>query len=178
MTGSGPLTTLLGRVFVTDRRCVSVKIVLAVGHVPSGVTMFAFLRVALGSRPAAFLGGLGFVLTFWHTQHVLIMGRLPLSLFYASTETNDPTQTSPKCYVPHNTLTSGLGSFFSAQSQQELAGASSHNSTNSLVGSRLRRRVFAEAFCTCRFLWSTRRKRPPLSSSCWMGCGVAESALS
>ena len=61
----------------------SVKIVLAAGHVLSGVTMFAFLRLALRSRPAAFVGGLGFVLTFWHTQHVLIMGRLPLSLFYA-----------------------------------------------------------------------------------------------
>jgi hypothetical protein len=61
----------------------SVKVVLAVGHVLSGLTMFAFLRVALRSRPAAFLGGLGFVLTFWHTQHVVIMGRLPLSLFYA-----------------------------------------------------------------------------------------------
>ncbi|MDA0335170.1 MAG: hypothetical protein O2782_08410 [bacterium] len=61
----------------------SVKLVLAAGHVLSGLTMFAFLRVALRSRSAAFLGGLGFVLTFWHTQHVVIMGRLPLSLFYA-----------------------------------------------------------------------------------------------
>jgi hypothetical protein len=31
----------------------------------------------------ALLAGLAYVLGFWHTQQVLIMGRLPLSLFYA-----------------------------------------------------------------------------------------------
>ena len=31
----------------------------------------------------ALLAGLAYVLSFWHTQQVLIMGRLPLSLFYA-----------------------------------------------------------------------------------------------
>jgi len=60
----------------------TLKILLAAGHVGSGLAMYAFLRAALGSRPAAFIGGLAFVLTFWHTQHVLVMGRLPLSLFY------------------------------------------------------------------------------------------------
>ena len=29
----------------------------------------------------ALLAGLAYVLGFWHTQQVLIMGRLPLSLF-------------------------------------------------------------------------------------------------
>jgi hypothetical protein len=61
----------------------SIKIVLATCHVLSGVTMYLFLRVLCRSRHAGFLGGLAYVLSFWHTQQMLPMGRLPLSVFYA-----------------------------------------------------------------------------------------------
>jgi len=61
----------------------SLKLVLAAGHVASGLGMYCLVRVACRSRPAGFIAGLAYVLSFWHTQQVLIMGRLPLSLFYA-----------------------------------------------------------------------------------------------
>ncbi|MDP6776880.1 MAG: hypothetical protein QGI83_08950, partial [Candidatus Latescibacteria bacterium] len=60
----------------------SIKWVLALGHVASGVGMYLFVRSMLRSRRAGFLAGIAFVLTFWHTQHVFMMGRLPLSVFY------------------------------------------------------------------------------------------------
>lgn len=68
---------------LVDDLNLTMKFVLAAGHVASGLSAWLFLRLALRSRAAAFVGGLAFVLTFWHTQQVLIMGRLPLSLFYA-----------------------------------------------------------------------------------------------
>ena len=61
----------------------SVKLVMAGAHVLSGVGMYLFVRTLTGSRPAGFLAGLAYVLSFWHTQQVLVMGRLPLSVFYA-----------------------------------------------------------------------------------------------
>jgi hypothetical protein len=60
----------------------SVKVAMASGHVLSGVGMYLFVRRLCGSRRAGLVAGLGYVLSFWHTQQVLIMGRLPLSVFY------------------------------------------------------------------------------------------------
>ena len=61
----------------------SIKLVMAGAHVLSGIGMYLLVRTVCGSRGAGFLAGMGFVLTMWHTQQVLIMGRLPLSVFYA-----------------------------------------------------------------------------------------------
>ena len=62
---------------------VALKLSLACCHVASGLGMYCFVRRLCSSRAAGFLAGLAYVLSFWHTQHVLIMGRLPLALFYA-----------------------------------------------------------------------------------------------
>ncbi len=61
----------------------SIKFVLGATHVLSGLGAYLFVRRLTGSRPAGFAAALAYVLSFWHTQQVLIMGRLPLSLFYA-----------------------------------------------------------------------------------------------
>ncbi|MDE2890200.1 MAG: 6-pyruvoyl-tetrahydropterin synthase-related protein [Gemmatimonadota bacterium] len=61
----------------------SIKFVLGAAHALSGLGVYLFVRRLTGSRPAGFAAGLAYVLSFWHTQQVLIMGRLPLSLFYA-----------------------------------------------------------------------------------------------
>ena len=61
----------------------STKFVLGVAHALSGLGAYLFVRRLTGSRQAGFAAGLAYVLSFWHTQQVLIMGRLPLSLFYA-----------------------------------------------------------------------------------------------
>ena len=61
----------------------SLKLVMAATHVLSGIGMYYLVASLCRSRRAAFIAGLGYVLCFWHTQHVFIMGRLPLSLFYA-----------------------------------------------------------------------------------------------
>ena len=61
----------------------SLKVALTAAHVGSGLTMYWLLRATQRSRKAAFVAGLAYVLSFWHAQQVLIMGRLPLSLFYA-----------------------------------------------------------------------------------------------
>ena len=62
---------------------VTMKGVLACAHVLSGLGMYLFVRRFLGNRKAAFVAGLAYVLCLWHVQQVLIMGRFPLSLFYA-----------------------------------------------------------------------------------------------
>ena len=62
---------------------VTMKLVLAGAHILSGLGMYFFVRRLLGSRRAAFVAGLAYVLCLWHTQQVLIMGRFPLALFYA-----------------------------------------------------------------------------------------------
>jgi len=61
----------------------SLKLILAGSHVASGMGMYFLVRIACRSRRAGFLAGLAYVLSFWHTQQVIIMGRLPVSLFYA-----------------------------------------------------------------------------------------------
>ncbi|MXZ11799.1 MAG: hypothetical protein F4Y79_20460 [Gemmatimonadetes bacterium] len=61
----------------------SLKLVMGTAHVLSGIGMYYLASSLCQSRRAGFIAGLGYVLCFWHTQHVLIMGRLPLSLFYA-----------------------------------------------------------------------------------------------
>ena len=59
-----------------------IKLCLVFAHVLSGLGMFLFIRHLTHSRRAGFFAGLAFVLSFWHVQQVLIMGRLPLALFY------------------------------------------------------------------------------------------------
>ena len=61
----------------------SLKLVLFAAHVLSGIGFYRFARLACRSRTAALFAGLAYLLCFWHAQQVLIMGRLPLSLFYA-----------------------------------------------------------------------------------------------
>ena len=68
--------------FVRDIH-VTTKLSLWLGHLASAVTMYLFTRKVLSSRPAAFVAALAYVASFWHTQQVLLMGRFPLSLFYA-----------------------------------------------------------------------------------------------
>ena len=60
----------------------SLKVVLICTHVASGFGMYAWVLAATQSRRAGFVAGIAMVLGFWHTQQVLFMGRLPLSLFY------------------------------------------------------------------------------------------------
>ncbi len=59
------------------------KLSLWLGHMVSAATMYLFARQLMNSRPAAFMAALAYVASFWHTQQVLLMGRYPLSLFYA-----------------------------------------------------------------------------------------------
>ncbi len=72
----------------------SLKLVMAVSHVFSGIGMYLFVRTLFSrqagrqayqslGRQAGFLAALAYVMSVWHTQQVLIMGRLPLSVFYA-----------------------------------------------------------------------------------------------
>ena len=61
----------------------SLKAVMAVLHVASGLAMYLLARTVTRSRSAGFIAGLAYVLSFWHTQQIIIMGRFPLSLFYA-----------------------------------------------------------------------------------------------
>ena len=49
----------------------------------SGIGMYLFVRTLCDSRRAGFMAGIAYVLSVWHIQQVLIMGRLPLSVFYA-----------------------------------------------------------------------------------------------
>ena len=74
---AGALQLVLGDLFT------SLKVAMLLGHAASGLTMYLFVRTTTRSRRAGFVAGIAFVLSFWHTQQVLIMGRLPLSLFYA-----------------------------------------------------------------------------------------------
>lgn len=60
----------------------SLKFVLGICHIASGLSMYLLVRILTRSRGAGFLAGLAYVLCFWHTQQILVMGRFPLSLFY------------------------------------------------------------------------------------------------
>ena len=73
----GLLDLLIGHIFTT------IKLSLALGHIASIVGMYMLARTVGRSRAAGFLGALAYALCFWHLQQVLIMGRFPLSLFYA-----------------------------------------------------------------------------------------------
>jgi len=60
----------------------SLKLALAGGHLLSGIGACLFARTLFRSRRVGFIAGIAYVLCFWHTQQVVVMGRLPLSLFY------------------------------------------------------------------------------------------------
>ncbi len=72
---------------VVDLLCrdlfLSLKLTMAAAHLLSGFGMYFLAAGLCRSRRAGFVAGLGYALCFWHTQQVLIMGRLALSLFYA-----------------------------------------------------------------------------------------------
>jgi hypothetical protein len=75
---------LVGTVnLLLDEPFLSIKVVLASAHVASGLAAYLFVRKLTDSRAAGFLSGISYVLSFWHTQQVMILGRLPLSVFYA-----------------------------------------------------------------------------------------------
>lgn len=61
----------------------SIKLVTGLSHWLSGLAMYLLAHAVTGSRRAALLAGIGYVASFWHVQQVMIMGRLPLSVFYA-----------------------------------------------------------------------------------------------
>ena len=61
----------------------AIKLVTGLSHCLSGFAMYLLVRTATGSRASALLAGICYVASFWHTQQVVIMGRLPLSVFYA-----------------------------------------------------------------------------------------------
>ena len=73
----GFLDLIVGELFTT------IKISLALSHIASALGMYLLVRTAARSRAAGFLGALIYALCFWHLQQVLLMGRFPLSLFYA-----------------------------------------------------------------------------------------------
>ena len=68
---------------VLDDFYLSLKLIMGAAHVLSGIGMYLLAASLCRSRSAGFIAGLAYALCFWHTQHVLFMGRLPLSLFYA-----------------------------------------------------------------------------------------------
>jgi hypothetical protein len=61
----------------------SIKLTTAAAHALSGLGMYFLVQFLCKSRGAGFIAGLGYVLSVWHAQQVLFMGRLPLSVFYA-----------------------------------------------------------------------------------------------
>ncbi len=68
---------------IFDDFVLSLKLIMGTAHVLSGIGMYHLAASLCRSRSAGFIAGLAYGLCFWHTQHVLLMGRLPLSLFYA-----------------------------------------------------------------------------------------------
>ena len=60
----------------------SIKLVGGLAHALSGPVMYLLVRAATRSRLAALVAGLAYVLSFWHGQQIIVMGRWPLSLFY------------------------------------------------------------------------------------------------
>ena len=69
--------------FVCRDFYLSVKAVLAVCHIVSGWAIYGFVRQATRSRQAGLVAGLAYMLSFWHVQQVLVMGRYPLAAVYA-----------------------------------------------------------------------------------------------
>ena len=74
---AGLLDRVLGDLSLT------LKLVMFAAHLLSGLGMYHLAAGLCRSRAGGFIAGLAYALCFWHTQHVLLMGRLPLSLFYA-----------------------------------------------------------------------------------------------
>ena len=68
---------------IFDDFFLSLKLIMGTAHVLSGIGMYHLAASLCRSRSAGFIAGMAYALCFWHTQHVLLMGRLPLSLFYA-----------------------------------------------------------------------------------------------
>ncbi len=75
------LTALIS--ICTDSLSLSIKVVLAASQILSGLGVFALVSQLTRSRKAGFFSGLVYILCVWHVQHIIVMGRLPLSLFYA-----------------------------------------------------------------------------------------------
>ena len=73
---SGAVGWLLGDVFT------SMKLVGGLSHALSGPAMYLLVRTATRSPLAGWVAGLAFVLSFWHAQQIVVMGRWPISLFY------------------------------------------------------------------------------------------------
>jgi hypothetical protein len=73
---------LAGATSVLLPTATGLKLCLGVLHALSGGGVYALLSETGRRRAAALLGGLAYVLCFWHTQQVLIMGRFPLALVY------------------------------------------------------------------------------------------------
>jgi hypothetical protein len=61
----------------------TLKVTLGLAHVASGLTAYLYVRTISGDRLTGFFAAACYVLSFWHLQQVLIMGRFPLSLVYA-----------------------------------------------------------------------------------------------
>ena len=68
--------------FVADL-FLTVKLSMFLGHLASAAGMYVLARTVCRSRAAGYLGALAYTLSFWHVQQVLLMGRFPISLFYA-----------------------------------------------------------------------------------------------
>ncbi len=61
----------------------TLKLVLGGAHIASGITLYLLCREWTQSRRAGILAAAVYVLTFWHTQQIIVMGRYPVSLVYA-----------------------------------------------------------------------------------------------
>ena len=68
---------------LVDQIDVTLKVVLGGAHVLSGLTIYLFVCEITRSRRAGLVAAAVYVLSFWHTQQILIMGRYPVSLVYA-----------------------------------------------------------------------------------------------
>lgn len=73
---------LAGAVGAVLPTTLALKILLGLLHACSGLGVYVLLRGTRRRRLAAMVAGAAYVLCFWHTQQVLIMGRLPLALVY------------------------------------------------------------------------------------------------
>lgn len=75
---------LSGLVFaVLNDHDITLKIVLGGAHVASGFTTYLLCRELTHSRKAGLMAAAVCVLSFWHTQQIIVMGRYPVSLVYA-----------------------------------------------------------------------------------------------
>ena len=68
---------------ILDNLDIALKMVLGGAHIASGFTTYLLCRELTRSRKAGLLAAAICVLSFWHTQQILVMGRYPVSLVYA-----------------------------------------------------------------------------------------------